>query len=114
MPIDLVRLKSRERHPGSLLSGQIAALAGDRAKVTLERERPWASITFSGTRHSFAVEWPDAVKPDAVKNLAKVLPVHEFAIPDYFVADILVTEEARALLLVEALTIIDPVENRSE
>lgn len=103
--------KTGLRDPGSLLTRQLAALAGDHARVTLKRERPWASITFAGTRHSFAIDWEGMPEPDEIQKLANALPDHEFAIPDHFVADILVTEQSEMRLLVEALSIIDPVEN---
>ncbi len=111
MPVDPVRLKSCRTDPGSSLANQIEALVGDRAIVTLQRERLWASITFAGTRHSLSVEWAGVADLAAVENLANALPVHEFAIPGYFIADILVTEQSAARLLVEALSIVDPVEN---
>lgn len=114
MPLDPMHPKTRRRDPGSLLASQLEALAGSRARVTLKRERPWASITFSGTRHSFAVDWPGAAESGDMENLATALPDHEFAIPGYFVADILVTEQSEARLLVEALSIIDPIENSQE
>jgi len=110
MPVERARLKARPQSPGSLIARQIEALAGNRVSVTMKRERPWASITFAGTRHSFAVDWEGTAKPDVMHNLAKALADHEFAIPGYFVADILVTEQSDLQLLVEALSIIDPVE----
>ncbi len=110
MPVEQARPKARPRSPGSLIASQIAALAGNRVTVAMKHERPWASITFTGTRHSFAVEWEGTAEPDEMHNLAKALPDHEFAIPGYFVADILVTEQSDLRLLVEALSIIDPVE----
>lgn len=110
MPVDPDHLKVCRRDPGSLIAGQIEALAGDQARVTIKRERPWASITFTGTRHSFAVNWPEAPSPDERDNIAKAIPEHEFAIPGYFVADMLVTDRSEAEFLVEALLIIDPVE----
>ena len=93
-----------------MIASQIATLTGDRTNVTLQRERAWASITFVGTRYCFAIEWGDDAQPDALKDLAQTLPDHEFTIPGYFVADILVTEQSGLRLLVEALLIVDPVE----
>ena len=111
MPSDPAHLKSGRRDPGSLLASQIEVLAGDGASVTLKRERPWASITFAGTRHRLAVNWDSETDPAAVKNLAEALPYHEFSIAGHFVADILVTEQTQNQMLVEALSIIDPIEN---
>ena len=110
MPVDTMHRTTRRRDPGSLLASQMEALAGGQVSVTLKRERPWASITFTGMRHSFAVDWAGATNPNEKENLAKTLPDHEFTIPGYFVADILVTEQSKERLLVEALSIIDPVE----
>ena len=98
-----------------MIASQIAELTGDRASVTLQRERAWASITFVGTRYCLAIEWGDDTKPDTLNDLAQTLPDHEFTVPDYFVADILVTEQSELRLLVEALLIVDPVEvNRGD
>jgi hypothetical protein len=110
MPVDPVQRKGDRQDPGVLIASQIADLTDGRASVTLKRERPWASITFAGTRYCFAIIWADAAEPEAIENLAQTLPDHEFAIPGYFVADILVTEQSESQLLVEALLIDDPVE----
>ncbi|AMO72815.1 hypothetical protein [Sphingorhabdus sp. M41] len=93
-----------------MIARQLEALTGDQARVTLTREKPWASITFAGTRHSFAVQWDSSSGPNAIKNLAEKLPDHEFSIPGYFVADILVTEQSEFQLLIEALSIVDPID----
>lgn len=104
-------LKTSPRDPGSLLARQIEALAGGQARTTLKCERPWASITFAGTRHSFAIDWKDTIDTEEMQKLADALPDHEFSIPGHFVADMLVTEQSEMRLLVEALSIIDPVKN---
>lgn len=93
-----------------MIASQIAALGDGRARVSLQRERAWASITFTGTRYCFVILCEDAAESDVIKNLPHILPDHEFAIPGYFVADILVTEQSGFRLLVEILLIIDPVE----
>jgi hypothetical protein len=111
MPVKPVRLKTCPRDPGWSLTRQIEALADGHARVILKRERPWASITFAGTRHSFAIDWEGAVDPDEIQKLAEALPDHEFSIPGHFVADMLVTDQSEMRLLVEALSIIDPLEN---
>lgn len=94
-----------------MIASQIEAMTGDRASVALTRERPWASITFAGTRHSFAVQWGGTAGTNDMKALAKTLPDHDFVVPGYFVADVLVTEQSELRLLVEALSIVDPIEN---
>lgn len=92
-----------------MLASQIAALTAGRTSVTLKRERAWASVTFAGTRYSFAIMGAAGTDPAMMENLIQVLPNHEFAIPGYFVADVLVTEQSGLRLLVEALLINDPV-----
>lgn len=110
MPVDPESPARLRRDPGALLARQIAALAGNRAEVRLKRERSWASITFSGTRRCFAIEWTDVAEPGEVETLARALPDHEFSIPGHFVADILVTDQSATRLLIELLSIIDPLE----
>ena len=111
MPARQASQSHRKQTPGAVLTAAIEALCGGRAVVTLVRERPWASITFSGTRHSINIIWQDGIDPAAMEDLIRILPVHEFAIPGHFVADLLITEQSGTRLLVEALTIIDPVED---
>ncbi|MEO9599577.1 hypothetical protein [Parasphingorhabdus sp.] len=109
MLVETDRFKSDVQDPGPMLTKQIKALGGDQAQVCLKRKRPWASITFSGTRHSFAVISTTAPDSKVIEELARALPDHEFAIPDHFVADILITEQTKTQLQVEILSIIDPI-----
>lgn len=97
--------------PGAVLAAAIEALSAGLARVTITRERPWASITFSGTRHSIMVSWRNDVNCAGKKEFMKILPDHEFAIPGHFVADLLITEQTESQLLIEVLTIIDPVDS---
>tara|TARA_R110001606_G_scaffold43360_3_gene114910 strand:- start:8521 stop:8814 length:294 start_codon:yes stop_codon:yes gene_type:complete len=97
-----------------MIVSQIKALTGHHASVTLTRERPWASITFAGTRHSFAVDCSGDPETERMQNLVKALPDHEFAIPGYFVADILVTGQSEKQIFLEALSIIDPAKNAGD
>ncbi|WP_417621113.1 hypothetical protein [Parasphingorhabdus sp.] len=111
MPTDPVRPQICRRDSASLLTSQIQTLAGDQACVILERERRWASITFTGTLYSFSVDWAGSGNPRAAQNLAKVIPDHDFAIAGHFIADILVTKRSGNRVQIEALSIIDPVED---
>ncbi|MBQ0770524.1 MAG: hypothetical protein KBT59_01670 [Sphingomonadales bacterium] len=108
MPVDSIRKTNRQRNPSRSIASQIAALAGGRVRVILKRQRSWASITFSGTRYCFSIEWFDTTATDEIRHLSKVLPDHEFAIPGCFVADIVVTKQTEFQMQVEALSIIDP------
>ncbi|MEO9634184.1 MAG: hypothetical protein ABJF89_05480 [Parasphingorhabdus sp.] len=109
MPADPAR---RPQAPSMILATQIGALTGDLAKVSLVRERAWASITFTGIRYSYAVDWPEIPQLGVLRNFATALLNTEFAIPGYFVADIIATEQSEDHMLIEALSIIDPVDNR--
>lgn len=106
MPVDAMHPNGVRRNSGAIIAHQMADLSG--GSVTVQNERAWASITFTGTRYSLSIDWAGAAKPDVVQNLAQTLPDHEFAIPGYFVADILVTEQTEFRLLVDVLSIIDP------
>jgi hypothetical protein len=93
--------------PGPAITSQIRALTGGHGCVQLHGERNWASITFSGIRYCFSIEWPDAA---ALQELVQILPEHEFLIPGYFVADILIRDQSGSRLLVEILIISDPLQ----
>ncbi len=69
-------------------------------------ERPWASATFSGTRHraSIVFEGPDAVQ--ASDMFIALLPEHEFSIPGQLVADAAIVE-VRTQMLPEPHCVID-------
>lgn len=96
--------------PGSAIASQIRALTRSRASVRLYRERAWASITFSGMRYGFSIEYPDIADAEALRKLARALPEHEFALPGYFVADAVITDQSDLRLTVEILIIADPVQ----
>jgi len=110
MPAERMPRKAHARDPGSLLTRQIAELAGSQSHVSVQRERPWASITFAGTRYCLTIDLEGETNPEEWQKLAELLPDHEFAIPGHFVADILVTEQSEKRMGVEALLIFDPVQ----
>ncbi|PHR13606.1 MAG: hypothetical protein COA41_18115 [Sphingopyxis sp.] len=111
MQADAPRQKRVRRGPGALIGDQIAALVGSLGLVTLQHERAWASITFSGTRYSFSIEWSGNRESNAMHDLVQSLPDHEFIVPRYFVADLLVREQSESRLLLDVLAIVDPVEH---
>jgi hypothetical protein len=75
------------------------------AEIPVSRERPWASVTFTGARHWFAL----SVGPARADAVAAILPEFEFDLPGHLVADIVVTgtrvDGDRTLLEIEALTV---------
>jgi len=110
MPANPVQRPSHRRDPGTVIARQIEALTEGWVCVTLKGERTWASISFAGTRYSLLIERAATADPNAMQELAQTLADHEFDIPGYFVADMLVTEQSECRLLVEALAIIDPAD----
>lgn len=75
------------RQPWMPLLSSIMQLAGGKAALLRHSERPWASVTFSGSRHSITLAFAghDAVAAGDVFLTA--LPDHEFVIPGQIVAD---------------------------
>ena len=74
---------------------QLLSLLGPDAELVEAQERPWASATFSGARHSVTLQLrldsADAPAPAALLTLAD----HEFALPAEIVADCAVTTQRR-------------------
>jgi hypothetical protein len=68
-----------------------ARLAPARAVIQTSRERPWASITFSGVRHSYEVEVSGPGAGAAVGALVREIGDMEIALKRDFVADIVIT-----------------------
>ncbi len=75
------------------------------AEMAATRERPWASVTFTGARHWFAL----SVGPARAETVATALPEAEFDLPGHLVADLVVTGKRpdgdRVILEIEALTV---------
>lgn len=71
--------------------------------IASSRQRNWASATFSGARHSFAIE--TGLPPAKLDSLSD----HEFTLSGHIVADICVVEfrsgSSGCALEVEALTV---------
>jgi len=84
--------RSIRRTLAERLESAILALCHNRAHVRSHRETPWASITFSGTRHEVSLEFTGEQETDAAERLIEALPEHEFALPGQLVADAAVVE----------------------
>lgn len=97
----------RPRRPWLRLLNAVLELAGSRAELLRHAERPWASVTFSGTRHTIHLAFSDGEAIRAGELFIAALPEHEFAIPGQLVAEaqIVAVEHVltpRPQLLVEA------------
>lgn len=80
------------------LRAALAALGEHRGQVLTHSERPWASITFAGARHSFAILFSGDDAVAAGERFVAALPDHEFAIPGQLVADANIVEVEHRLL----------------
>lgn len=99
---------TRPRRPWALLINALLDLAGPQAGFVAHAERPWASVTFAGSRHTVTLAFTGAAGVAAGEAFAEALPEHEFAIPRQIVADATVTgmlHEVAAAGRAEMLTI---------
>ncbi len=85
--IDTSVLRKPRRGPAEKLREALAALAGGRAQVLRHSERAWASITFSGARHTVELAFEGIEAAKAGERFIAELLDHEFAIPGQLVAD---------------------------
>lgn len=98
----------RDRQPKGVwmrLFTELHRLSEGRAELVSHAERPWASATFSGTRHRFTLELPGMEGIDAGDRLIAELPDHEFALPGHLVADALVRSSDVRMLPQPLLTL---------
>ena len=87
-----VRPRTAPRGNWMRLLGQVLKLAGGHGDLVRHDERPWASVTFSGTRHTIALAFTGADAIAAAEQVINALPNHEFDIPGHIVADAQVRE----------------------
>lgn len=62
------------------------------ADICILHERPWYSLTFSGTQICLSVQYSDGSWHGKIEALSKLLSEHEFNFPHQIVADIAVTQ----------------------
>ena len=85
------RIRAR-RTTSDRLQEALLILAEAQGQMLSHSEKPWASITFSGSRHELMFDFagPEAVA--AGERFIAALPDHEFAIPGQLVAEATVSE----------------------
>lgn len=82
------RFSQRKRKaPWAHLLGETLLLCGGEGEFLNHRERPWASATFSGTRHTITLAFSGTAEIARAEQCLERLPDHEFAIPGQLVAD---------------------------
>lgn len=90
--------RHRRRGPSDHLRDALQRLGEGQPLILHHRERSWASITFSGTRHTLTLLFTGTKAVAAGERFIDALPDHEFAIPGQLVADAAVTSVDHALL----------------
>ncbi len=83
---------------GEKLREALIAIADGHGSILDHKEEPWASITFTGARHSLQLAFNGSEAIEAGESFVAALPDHEFAIPGQLVADATVSEVEHTLL----------------
>lgn len=99
------RVTPPQRSTGDRLRQALLALGDYHGQVLAHRERAWASITFSGTRHTVTLLFAGEAAVAAGERVLAELPEHEFAIPGQIVADAAIVEAEHRLLPAPRLTV---------
>lgn len=79
--------RSARRTPWLPLLSALLELGQGQAELLRHAERSWASVTFSGTRHTVVLCFTGVDGVPAGEALIDALPEHEFNIPGQLVAD---------------------------
>ena len=95
----------RVRRPWLQLLSAVMRLAGGRAELLRHSERPWASVTFSGTRHAIALSFTGAEAVEAGEAFIASLGEHEFAIARQVVIEAAVLSVDHEILPQPKLTV---------
>ncbi|HQS95855.1 MAG: hypothetical protein B7X90_07735 [Novosphingobium sp. 17-62-19] len=87
------RLGTAER-----LLRSVRDIAGPLAEVVSHAEAPWASITFSGARHTLVLRFAGSDAVSDGEGFVTSLPEHEFRVRGQLVADATITRVDHELL----------------
>ena len=90
-PLGTARIP-RPRSPSMQLLDAVMRLAGPEADLLRHAERPWASATFQGTRHTIALCFSGTEGIGVGEAFIAALPEHEFTISRQLVADAAISE----------------------
>jgi len=105
MQIDLIAAPRARRAPWTQMLNALLRLAGRQAELVSHGERPWASATFSGSRHTVVLTFAGAGAQAAGEAFIAALPEHEFTLPGQLVADATVAAVNHAMLPEPVLTV---------
>jgi len=90
--------RTGSRRPWMQLLSAVLDLAGGEAELLRHSERPWASATFSGSRHTIALAFSGQAGLGAADHYTEVLAEHEFTLSRQIVADAAVTAFEQSML----------------
>src|SRR4249919_3012789 len=93
----LSAVRRTSRTPWMPLLSALLELAESKAELVRHSERAWASVTFSGTRHTVVLSFSGQAAVSAGEAFIDAVPEHEFAIPRQIVADAAVVRVDHAL-----------------
>jgi hypothetical protein len=94
------------RRPANRLIDALIVLSGSHAELLSHSERPWASATFSGSRHQVTLTFTGLEAVAAAEQFIEAVPEHEFEIPGQLVADAAVIEASLAMLPEPKFTVV--------
>ncbi|WP_062345522.1 hypothetical protein [Novosphingobium sp. CCH12-A3] len=77
--------------PAERLLRGVREISGPHVEVVSHDETPWASITFSGSRHRLVLRFAGSEAVSDGESFIAVLPEHEFKLRGRLVADAAVT-----------------------
>ena len=96
-----IRRQGTARHiarPWARLLDALLGLTGGHGELVSHTERPWASATFAGSRHTVTLTFAGLEAIAAAEQFIAVLPDHEFEIRGQLVADATITEASLSML----------------
>lgn len=89
---------SRRLGTAERLLRSVRTIAGPLAEVVTTSDAPWASITFSGARHTLVLRFTGSDAVSDGERFVALLPEHEFRVRGQLVADAAVTRVDHELL----------------
>ena len=99
------RRRAEVRGLSGRLHRAVLALANGLGTLVSHAEQPWASITFTGSRHRMRIVFDGVEAVEAGEKLVAELPDHEFALVGQLVADATVTGVEHVMLPKPRLTV---------
>ena len=99
------RRRRPQRSPWMQLLSAVLTLAQGKGELLRHAERPWASATFCGSRHTLALCFTGADAVSAGEDFIVALPNHEFTLTGQIVADAALLAAEHELLPDPKLTV---------